>query len=30
MAGPAIFLAPDASRFCAGLDLIVDDGYVCW
>jgi NAD(P)-dependent dehydrogenase (short-subunit alcohol dehydrogenase family) len=30
MAGPAVFLASDAARFCTGLDLIVDGGYVCW
>jgi NAD(P)-dependent dehydrogenase (short-subunit alcohol dehydrogenase family) len=30
MAGPAVFLASGASRFCTGLDLIVDGGYVCW
>jgi NAD(P)-dependent dehydrogenase (short-subunit alcohol dehydrogenase family) len=30
MAGPAVFLAFDAARFCTGLDLIVEGGYVCW
>jgi NAD(P)-dependent dehydrogenase (short-subunit alcohol dehydrogenase family) len=30
MAGPAVFLASDAARFCTGVDLIVDGGYVCW
>lgn len=30
MAGPAVFLASDASRFCTGIDLIADGGYVCW
>lgn len=30
MAGPAVFLASEAARFCTGLDLIVDGGYVCW
>ncbi len=30
LAGPVVFLASDASRFCTGIDLIVDGGYVCW
>lgn len=30
LAGPATFLASDASSACTGLDLIADCGYVCW
>ncbi|MGC8628523.1 MAG: SDR family oxidoreductase [Acidimicrobiales bacterium] len=30
MVGPAVFLASEASRFCTGIDLLVDGGYVCW
>jgi hypothetical protein len=30
LVGPAVFLASDASRFCTGIDLIVNGGYVCW
>ena len=30
LAGPAVFLASAAARFCTGHDLVVDGGYVCW
>jgi NAD(P)-dependent dehydrogenase (short-subunit alcohol dehydrogenase family) len=30
MAGPAVFLASEASSFVTGIDLIVDGGFVCW
>ena len=30
MAGPAVFLASQASSFVTGIDLIVDGGFVCW
>jgi NAD(P)-dependent dehydrogenase (short-subunit alcohol dehydrogenase family) len=30
LVGPTVFLLSDAARFCTGVDLLVDGGFVCW